>query len=557
MAERKVVDIPLRGGLDLTSTTAELFQQPGSASLLRNYENGIYGGYRKVNGYEYAGMAMDVCFSIPSDTIIRGMIEYANGLVIVWDGALWWSAISSASTTGFSRFDNNLVLPATCTGASVFVNVDPSNIKLLVYPDPTTDFGKLLIISDQYVWEIVVSDTGGGTYSFTYNTAQVPGVTGTLGGGEIYKERLVTWEGSQLYWSNRYEPAVFTGASAGVVDVRDTIVAVKSFREKLYIFCEDSIHVLENIDGAPTLNPVTRNIGCVHRETVQEVGGDLVFLATDGIRSLGATARIGDIATNVLSSKITPIIDDILEVANSGGYISSFVLRRKNQYRLFFTDPTKDEKLQRGIIGTVSSSEGGGLDFSWSEVEGIEVAAVASSVVKDDNTYVWDGTALANGTDVTWHVDLNGYFYLHDLGDQFWYWDEDTLQLLQYPIPCIYKSPEINFGSSSVRKTLHAMNIGVRPEDSTVLDIGVTFDSGSVDVHNPPVFQTDTIYIPAVIGEFIIGEGILGASDEPYPRALLEGGGYSCKFTISSENAQGPYSIDSLTIEYNSETKYR
>ena len=107
----------------------------------------------------------------------------------------------------------------------------------------------------------------------------------------------------QVAYSTRLTPEDFTGASAGTVDVGDQIVGIKSFRNKLIVFCKNSIYQLSNLDGTAVLSSVTKNIGCVSGKTIQEIGGDLIFLAPDGLRTIAGTARIDDIELGSISEK--------------------------------------------------------------------------------------------------------------------------------------------------------------------------------------------------------------------------------------------------------------
>ena len=52
------------------------------------------------------------------------------------------------------------------------------------------------------------------------------------------------------------------------------------------------------------LEPITDKIGCTNPDTIQEFGGDIIYLSPDGVRLLGATDRIGDFALDVASDTI-------------------------------------------------------------------------------------------------------------------------------------------------------------------------------------------------------------------------------------------------------------
>ena len=59
--------------------------------------------------------------------------------------------------------------------------------------------------------------------------------------------------------------------------------------------------------------PVAKNIGCLSGYSIQEIGGDLIFLAPDGLRTVAGTARIGDVELGTVSKAIQPIITQLAE----------------------------------------------------------------------------------------------------------------------------------------------------------------------------------------------------------------------------------------------------
>ena len=74
--------------------------------------------------------------------------------------------------------------------------------------------------------------------------------------------------------------------------------------------------------------PVTKkNVGCLSGYSIQEIGGDLIFLAPDGLRTVAGTARIGDVELGTVSKAIQPLVTDLTESINSF-IISSLVLEK-------------------------------------------------------------------------------------------------------------------------------------------------------------------------------------------------------------------------------------
>ena len=70
---------------------------------------------------------------------------------------------------------------------------------------------------------------------------------------------------------------------------------------------------MTSLDSTPILKSITKNIGCVNGNSIQEIGGDLIFLAPDGLRTVAGTARIDDVEIGSISRKILPLINNLLK----------------------------------------------------------------------------------------------------------------------------------------------------------------------------------------------------------------------------------------------------
>ena len=102
-----------------------------------------------------------------------------------------------------------------------------------------------------------------------------------------------------------------TGSGAGSIKVDDEITGLKVFREDLFIFCENRIFKLSGTSSSNfAVTSVTRDIGCINGQTIQEFAGDLIFLAPDGLRTVAGTARIGDVELGTISASVQPLFDD-------------------------------------------------------------------------------------------------------------------------------------------------------------------------------------------------------------------------------------------------------
>ena len=138
-----------------------------------------------------------------------------------------------------------------------------------------------------------------------------------------------------------------TGSGAGSFKVDDTITGLKVFREDLFVFCQDRIFKLSGTSSSNfAVTPVTRNIGCVNGQTIQEFAGDLIFLAPDGLRTVAGTARIGDVELGTISTPVQSVFND--NIANASLF-ESVVIPNKTQYRVFFTKSGVSEATYRRV----------------------------------------------------------------------------------------------------------------------------------------------------------------------------------------------------------------
>jgi hypothetical protein len=83
-------------------------------------------------------------------------------------------------------------------------------------------------------------------------------------------------------------------------------------------------------------------------DTIQEIGGDVIFLGPDGLRLFSATDRFGDFSLATVSK---PIQDEILDlITSSPNGFSSTVIREKSQYRLFGYNTGYTNASAKGLV---------------------------------------------------------------------------------------------------------------------------------------------------------------------------------------------------------------
>jgi hypothetical protein len=349
----------------------------------------------------------------------------------------------------------------------------------------------------------------------------------------IFSERLIVAgqsdSDSTVAYSTRLKPYDFTGASAGTIDTGDVIVGIKVFRNSLVVFCKNSIFELTNLDSTPILKSVTKNIGCVDGNTIQEIGGDLVFLAPDGLRTVAGTARIGDVELSSISRKILPLINNLL--ANISSFkISSMVIRERSQYRLFYFQSGQAASSQKGIIGTFKFDANGVPAFEWSETLGMEIKKCTSDLD-------------INNKEVQFGANESGYVYQLDTGNNF---DGSN-------IDAQFQTPDMDYGDNGLRKSLYAVKANIEPEGTNNnLKLLVRYDFESTEVPQPGAVAVGNLSSAAIFGasSSVFGTSVFGAVVLPSKRMIVTGSGFSNNFKFFSNDTDAPYSVNGMFVSF-------
>jgi len=349
----------------------------------------------------------------------------------------------------------------------------------------------------------------------------------------IFGERLIVAGDADnpqvLSYSTRLKPEDFTGSSAGTIDVGDKIKQVKPFRNKLIVFCETSIFQISGLDSTPTVSGVTKNIGCISGNTVQEIGGDLIFLAPDGLRTIAGTARIDDIELSSISRKIMPLFRDEVMPFLSSITFSSMVIREKSQYRLFYFKSGTANNIQGGVIGTFKISSTGAGVYEWSQTKGIPAKVAHSGTAED-------------GSEILYHSDESGYVYNHDSGNSF---DGNS-------IVAQYKTPDLDYGDAGIRKTLYYIKTSIRSEGTNDnLKLQTRYDFESNELIQPDEIALGALQTPAKFGTgSTFGTTIFGGTLFPQQKTTLTGSGFTNNFRIRSTGTAFPYTVSGFYVDF-------
>jgi len=562
------------GGLVLNRSS--FLMQPGEALVLENFEPDVEGGYRRMNGYRrfvnhvvphtssinekvigvakfgdkvlacrgekiFSAASTELAFAITANATMSG-----SGTIIV-------DSVAGFATSGTLQLDSEKFTYTGVDAASLpneFTGVTRAT-------ESTTAAAHVSRVTVSSPWtEIDTGRTNAGKYRFerfnfdgNEKIAFVDGVnapvvfnlalsatdvsTSSVTGSKFiasfkshmfYAGKSTTSE--ELIFSVPFDEDNFTsGDGAGSIRVDDTITGLKVFRDSLIIFCENRIFKLTgNSSSDFAIIPITRNIGCINGDTIQEFGGDLVFLGPDGLRTIAATAKIGDTELGTISRSVQSIFDKNIK---DSALFESVVIPDKTQYRIFFAKNGESDSITRGITCVMRQDK-----FEFSEVRGIKPSCT--------DTFVQAGDVIVL------HGDFSGHVHRQDKGNTF-----DGI-----PVLGRYRSSDMAFGDSGIRKHMQKVIINYKPESALDAELVVRYDNENSDSTRPEPYSLDSNQVAAQFGLAVFSTAngavrfVFGGPSQPLIRQPVEGSGFSVALRVNDGGESAPYSLKGFQLEY-------
>lgn len=337
-----------------------------------------------------------------------------------------------------------------------------------------------------------------------------------------------------IYYGDRFDIGRFDGASAGSITVEGEIVGIYPFKDVLVIFCRNSIHQLTNLDSATKadieVKPITSRTGLAATFSVQEAGNDLIFLADDGVRTLSASEKYGDLTFGVISRKIDPLIATLLDGLLSYT-ISSVYIKEKNQYRLYYTTSASTSDDITALVATNRLNTLGQLEWQWSTIKGIMPSCVDATT----NTYISSTEA-----EQAYFGGWDGQVYEHDTGSNFNGSDIDASFTLN----------EIDYGDIGIRKTIHYVRLfGTSEGTSDDIFLTVNYDFSDTNTMQPSSYLVNPTENLSKYGVIVYGTGVYSGRTGFNTRVNTDGSGYSNNFKFSSTGTGESYNLDSIYVD--------
>ena len=562
------------GGLVLNRST--FLMQPGEALVLENFEPDVEGGYRRINGYRKFVNHIIPQTSSSSEKVI-GVASFANKVIacrgekifnagttelstsitatetMSGSGTIRVESVSGFTASGTIQIENEIFTytgitsttnPNLLTGvtraassttaaahlngvvvSSTWTEIDTGRTNAFKYRFERFNFNgtnKIIFVDETNA--PVVFDSSFNVVDVAASAVAGSKHVASFKNHMFYAGKSTTPE--EIIFSVPFDEDDFTsGSGAGSIKVDDTVVGLKVFRDSLFIFCENRIFKLTGNTSADfAMTPVTRSIGCLNGDTIQEFGGDLIFLGPDGLRTVAATTKIGDTELGTVSKNVQSLFD--VNIKDSLLF-ESVVIADKTQYRIFFTKEGQAENLTR-CVTCVIKQEG----FEFSEIRGIKPTST--------------DTLVSSGDVIVLHGSSDGYVQRQEKGNTF----DGT------PILARYRSPDLSFGDTGIRKHMQRVIINYKPESAIDADLLVRYDNEGAGSARPAAYALDSSTIAAQFGSAlfsVVGAAatfVFGGPSQPLIRQSVEGSGFSVILRINDGGETAPYSLKGFQLEY-------
>lgn len=485
----------LEGGLILNEDVlAQGTNKPGSLIKAVNFEVGLEGGYRRISGY--AKFDPD---PVPGTGNVFGVAIFADSVIAARGAGIYrstgagWTAISTDTRAGTGRYRHTIYNWAAPT--ITLVNGAGQPVKY-----------------------------SGGVYTVL---ATAPASASHVA---EYKRHLFFGKNSSVIFSAPADDTNYTpGAGAGEINVGFVIVGMQTWRDALIVFGKNSIKRITGSNATDfVLENITSDLGCAASDSIQELGGDLVYLSQDGIRTVAATEKIGDLELGTLSKPIQARTSALLKTVGGDNLVST-VVRGKSQYRLLSGNPAIDPAAAEGVLGCIRGSLEGNAGWEWFDLIGFNATCAHSALFADSELVIHGGS--------------DGYVYRQDFGDSL-----DGL-----PIAAYLQTPYLPLEDPNIRKTLYKLSAYLALEGGAAFRVNTLFDYDDLGSIQPPGVDFSGFGNGLVTYDSTnVYDGIGVYDSNPYPVFFtnLVGSGFAVSFVFSSYDILPAYALRALAVQY-------
>ena len=332
-----------------------------------------------------------------------------------------------------------------------------------------------------------------------------------------------TKNGSRIRWSDVNDPDSWPANN--FIDIEpddgDQVVAVKRFRNSLYVLKQNSIHevIITGLEGAEAFvtRPIARGIGAWAKNSVKVIDTvGMFFLGSNGVYVFDGQDL------ELISDPIQRKIDSITRSRYSLAVAE--LHRPKHQYWLstsFGTDETQNNEV---LVYDY-------IQKSWTVFTGLTAAVVARA---EDN----------NGNDLLFSGDYYGKVYKQDTGNV------DEPNGAEMPIAAYYMTNEIHLNSPEIEKSFKYLYVFSKINSSATVSIDAYYD---FDETVTDTFSLDVGSQGAIWGQSIWGLALWPEFSTKVSRIDLNRNGKAIKLRFRNNEAVQGLGILGWVLVYNLE----
>src|SRR6056297_1406724 len=235
----------------------------------------------------------------------------------------------------------------------------------------------------------IVKTDGGDFAEISFDSAPVDPIEALSAWGRVW---YVEGDAQTIKYSDLLQEDILTSGSSGVINMytvwsngTDEIVGIQEFNNYLVIFGRKQIVLYAGGEDPNTelrLVDIINNTGCIARDSIQNIGNDILFLGEEGIISLARNIQAGGDVRSLPLANLADNVSDFLAQfslsepaqnikscykADEGFYLISFPTSKITFY-LNVKYPTPDEKARV---------------FTWYDIN-----PTALAVDRQDNVYL-------------------------------------------------------------------------------------------------------------------------------------------------------------------------
>ena len=345
---------------------------------------------------------------------------------------------------------------------------------------------------------------------------------------EEFKDHLFFSKGDLITHTAPFDEEDFApGNGAGSYRLPDNCSGLITFREQLINFSQSDIRKLLGTSVSDfTLTSIANDTGCVEGDSVQEVGGDIIYLAPDGIRFLGATERIGDFNLSLASRQIQGEVEEFI---SAGSSYPAVTVRGKNQYRIFKYTPGSQQSVAEGFIGAQFLDQNA-LSINWGRTKGINAYRAYSAYTNDEEYVVFSND--------------EEYVYRMESGPTF---DGED-------IPALFYTPFMAVNDPTLRKTAYKLDTYFDPEGSVEGTLTLKYDfnkPGKIQPTSVPISGGGSF---ARYGTAIYGTSTYGGNPDTSLESRVVGSFFTASLQYEFEGGP-PFILDTAILEYSTEDR--